>query len=35
MLFHALRSAAILRDSIYMRFDNERLLRETRERLQQ
>ena len=35
MLFHALRSAEILRGSIRMRIDNERLLRETRESLEQ
>ena len=35
MLLHAVRSAVILRESIRMRIDNERLLRETRESLEQ
>ena len=35
MLLHAMRSAAILRDSIRMRLDNERLLGATRDALEQ
>ena len=35
MLLHAVRSAVILRESIRMRLDNERLLRATRESLEQ
>ena len=35
LLLHALRSTVILRESIRMRLDNERLLRETRESLEQ
>ena len=35
MLLHAVRSAVILRESIRMRIDNERLLRDTRESLEQ
>ena len=35
LLLHALRSTVILRESIRMRLDNERLLRETRQSLEQ